>query len=586
MSLAVAAFVVCFSARPFFVSAWRHLRQGALVMDLPVALAIGLAFLASAWATWSGQGQVYFDSVVMFTFFLLLGRFLEHRARRRQDISWADAEDSLPAAVSTWSGDRWETVPRARLRVGDRILVRAGETVPVDAQLDTGGGAVKEDTFNGEQLPRQVAPGDTLYAGTIAVAGALEARVLANYADTRLAALQHSVDLAQGEKPPLVQLADRVAAWFIGAILLIAAATALLWSQLDPTRALWVTLSVLVISCPCALALATPAALASAAAALRARGIIVRGENALEALARATHVIFDKTGTLTEGRLSLARVDPLADTDPDECLAIAAALQRYACHPVAQAFQGIEAAAGFSAVDYTVGAGLNGSRQGIRYRMGSEGFCRQLAATLPPPPDGEHYWTALCRDDQPLAWIGLDDSTRSEAADVLSELSARGLAVELLTGDGSARGPALSASLGITRANYGQTPEGKMAHVQELQVSGAVVAMVGDGLNDAPVLSLADASFAVAGATDLARTQADFVLVGGGLGQVVRTWKTARRCRGIIAQNLAWALTYNLCALPLAVAGLVPPWAAAIGMSLSSLLVVLNSLRLNNPSPD
>jgi len=586
VSLLVASFVVLFSARPFFTTAWRHLRQGALVMDLPVALAIGLAWLASAWATISGTGQVYFDSVVMFTFFLLLGRFLERRARQRHNMTWFDAQGTLPDAVSALRGEQWQTVPRVQLQAGDIVLVRAGDTVPVDAQITSGESAVREDTFNGEPLPRSVTAGDTIYASTVNVEAALQARVLGSYLESRLAALQRSVDQAQTGKPRLARLADRVASWFVGAILLITTATALVWSQLDPGQALWVTLSVLVISCPCALALATPAALTSAASALRASGVIVRGENALEALARATHLIFDKTGTLTEGALVITRVELLGDMAREQALAIAAAMQRYSSHPVARAFGEVEAAVGLQEVEYQVGAGLEASLDGHRYRMGSEPFCRSRAPGLTPPPREPLYWIALCRDSRPLAWIGLEDRTRAEARAVVAAAKDANMEVQLLTGDSSPQGPLLARELGIEQVRSGLEPQQKMAHVQALQEAGAVVAMVGDGLNDAPVLGVADASFAVASATDLARTQADFVLVDGDLHSITTTWRKARQGRRIIVQNFAWALLYNLCAIPLAACGLVPPWAAAIGMSMSSLLVVGNSLRLNNKPID
>ena len=281
VSLPVAGFVVFYSARPFFVAAWRHLRQGALVMDLPVSLAIGLAFAASAWATVSGTGHVYFDSVVMFTFLLLLARFLEQRARQKQTFVWSDAQSSLPSAAVVRRNADWITVPRMQLLPGDTILIKTGQTIPVDARVSAGVSAVREDTFNGEHLPRAVEPGATIYAGTVNVEGVLQAEVLTDYAGSRLATLQRSVTMAQTEKPRLAIIADRIASWFIAAILLVTTVTGLVWLQLDPDKAFWIALSVLVISCPCALALATPAALTSAAAALRARGVIVRTENAL-----------------------------------------------------------------------------------------------------------------------------------------------------------------------------------------------------------------------------------------------------------------------------------------------------------------
>ena len=581
VSLPVAGFVVYYCAQPFFLSAWRHLRRGNLVMDLPVALAIGLAFLASTWATISQSGQVYFDSVVMFTFLLLLGRFLERRTRQRQAFTWFDAQSSLPSAATARRAGHWIAIPRMQLQAGHTILINAGDMVPADARIRVGSSAVKEDTFNGEHLPRPVTKGDIVYAGTINVEEALEADVLGDYRDSRLAALQRSVDMAQTAKPRLEKLADRIASWFVAGILLITAMTAVAWSQIAPEQAFWITLSVLVISCPCALALATPAALASAANALRARGVIVRGENALESLAHCTHLLFDKTGTLTEGVLGITRVELFGDASEQEVLAIAAALQHYSTHPVAAAFASIHGASGFDQVTYVVGAGLEAHRAGVTYHLGSGPFCRQLLAAFPDAPDNELYWIGLCSEGAALAWIGLTDTVRKEATAVINEARRNRLQVELLTGDSSLQGPQLARTLGIESVHSGQTPEQKMARVQQLQASGAIVGMVGDGLNDAPVLSLANASFAVTGATDLARTQADFIIVDGDLHQVMNAWEKARQCRRVIHQNFAWALGYNLCAIPLAAMGYVPPWAAAIGMSVSSLLVVGNSLRLN-----
>ena len=581
VSLPVAAFVVLYSARSFFSSAWRHLRQGSLVMDFPVSLAIGLAFSASVWATVTGTGQVYFDSVVMFTFLLLLARFLERRAHQRQLFIWSDAESNLPSAATARCDGQWRTVPRTQLQPQDTILIKAGESVPVDAQVIDGTSAVQEDTFNGEHLPRTVTAGDTVYAGTVNVEAALQARVLVDYKDSRLAALQQSVELAQVSKPRLAILADRIASWFIAGILLVTVTTAAVWWQINPDKAFWIALSVLVISCPCALALATPAALTNAANALRARGVIVRTENALEALSNCTHLVFDKTGTLTRGSLTIAEVLPLSDSERGAILATAAALQRYSTHPVAKAFRDIEEAGGCEQVAYHVGAGLEGRWSGSLYRMGSESFCRELVADFPARPTAPLYWIGLCREGAALAWIGLNDTVRPEASDVIDSARRMQLQVELLTGDSSPQGPALARALGIETVHSNQTPQQKMARVQYLQQHGFVVAMVGDGLNDAPVLGVANASFAVSDATELARSQADFVIVGGDLEKIVETLHKARQCRRIMLQNFAWALGYNLCAIPLAALGYVPPWIAALGMSLSSLLVVANSMRLN-----
>ncbi|MHA7817094.1 MAG: heavy metal translocating P-type ATPase [Pseudohaliea sp.] len=579
-SLLVAGFVVLFSARPFFQSAWRHLRQGALVMDLPVALAIGLAFGASVYATITASGEVYFDSVVMFTFFLLLARFAEKRLRYRDAFLWNDAEAALPAAVRVRAGDRVEQRPRQRLAAGDRVLVPAGEMVPIDGEVVDGTSAVREDTFNGEPLPRSVGAGDVVYAGTVNVEGGIELVASGSYRDSRLAALQRSIEAAATEKPRIAQLADRIAAWFIGTVLLATAATALTWWFLAPEKAFWIALSVLVISCPCALALATPAALANAAAALRRAGVIVRGENALEAVARASDVVFDKTGTLTAGQLAIDEIRLTGDLAEPEVLALCAALQAWSTHPLADAFRHVEAAPGVDAVRYHVGAGLEGKWRGQCWHLGSLAFCRRLCPRLDDPPEDGRYWIGLCSAAGASALIALQDPLRPAAAAVLADARARGLRLTLLTGDASGHGARLGAELAFDTVRTGLAPVEKSAAVAALQRTGAVVMMVGDGLNDAPVLRVADASLAVAGATDLARTQADFVVADGDLDRVSLLLSHATKCRSVIRQNLAWALGYNGVGIPLAALGHVPPWAAAIGMSLSSLLVVGNSLRL------
>lgn len=584
VSLGVTAFIVVFSARPFFSSAWRHLRQGTLVMDLPVALAIGLAFTASTYATLSGGGQVYFDSVVMFTFLLLLARFAEKRARLAGSLDWFDAESALPDAVLIRCGDDWQQRPRTLLDRGDRVLVRAGDTVPIDGVIDAGDSAVREEAFSGESLPRRVSVGDRVFAGTVNTDAALDITASGSYLDTRLAALQRSIETASAEKPPIAQIADRIAGWFIGGILLATAATAWAWYGIAPERALWTALSVLVISCPCALALATPAALSNAANALRRGGVLVRGEGALESMARVTHILFDKTGTLTRGELTITGLRCLGEVARDESLSLAAALQRYANHPIARAFDDIDPAADVTDVRFDVGRGVSGNWRGTDCRIGTASYCRDIAPSLGEPPADSGYWIALCARKRPLAWIGLEDTTRDEAAAVTAALRSRGATLELVTGDHSPQGGIMGRQLGFDSIHTGMSPQDKSAHVAGLQAAGTVVLMIGDGLNDAPVLRRANASIAVAGATDLARTQADFVIMDGDLHRITQIIDKAQQCRRTLYQNLAWALGYNVLGIPLAALGHVPPWAAAIGMSLSSLLVVANSLRLARPT--
>ncbi len=368
---------------------------------------------------------------------------------------------------------------------------------------------------------------------------------------------------------------------FIAAVLLATTATALVWWQIDPSRALWVALSVLVISCPCALGLAVPAVSTAAISKLFSAGFLVKHATALERLAEADHVVFDKTGTLTTGAFSIMEVVPLGATHKQQWLLdLASALQAHSNHPIAGAFADNGSRADVSDVQYHVGAGLEGYWQGQKLRMGSPEFCRAIAPTLETPPALPGYWVALCLAEQPLAWFALIDEEREEAAAVLDTLRSAGLGCELLTGDDSSQAREIGKRLEFEKVDTGLSPEDKLRRVAELQAQGHTVLMIGDGLNDAPVLKRADVSIAVAGATDLAKAQADFVIVDGDLGQVAYLRRVALATRRTIRQNFAWALSYNALGIPLAAMGLVPPWLAAIGMSLSSLLVVGNAARL------
>lgn len=588
VSLAVSTVVVLFSARGFFNNAWRHLRAGALVMDLPVALAIGLAWLASATATLRGDGQVYFDSIVMFTFLLLLTRYLERRVRLADSLLIDRADSLLPHTVQREQGSQWQPAARKTLRAGDRLLVLSGMVVPLDGVVVSGESALREDAFSGESQPRHVSPGSEVFAGTVNLEGTLVIQASGDYAQSRLAALQRCIDQAQLHKPQLARLADRIAGHFVAAVLLITASTAALWWFVAPERALWVALSVLVVSCPCALSLATPAALASSVSALRRSGILVLGEQALETLPLCTRVVFDKTGTLTEKSMRVQHIVCLHEAWSEASVqALAVAMQRFSNHSLASAFA-------TAPVDLPVpevmdarlraGAGIEATLGGVPVRMGSRAFLCELCPSFPDPPTAPLYWVGLCRGQEALAWLGLRETVRPEAQDTLQKLRRRGLSLSLLSGDNPAPVNEVAELLPFIDARAQQTPAEKRRRVSELQEQGEIVAMIGDGLNDAPVLRQADVSIAVAGATDLARAQADVIIVEGDLRQVDRVFAMAARTRRCVRQNFAWALGYNVLAIPLAALGWVPPWAAALGMSLSSLLVVGNALRLRQDS--
>jgi Cu2+-exporting ATPase len=585
ISLLFSIPVVLYSARPFFTAAARDLQRRQLGMDVPVALAIGLAFVASAWNTWLNQGQVYFDSVTMFTFLLLGSRFLEMTARHRA-ARLAEAQvRPLPATAVRLRADGGEdTVPVAELITGDRVLIRPGDTVPADGRVVEGTSSVDESLLTGESLPIAKTIGTCLIGGSVNVESPLILSVERVGADTVLSAILRLLDRAQSEKPRLAQLADRAAAGFVAALLVIAAVVSGYWWLHDSAQVFPVLLAVLVVTCPCALSLATPAAITAGTGTLIRLGLLTTRGHAVETLARATHILFDKTGTLTWGRPQLVNVEPLRELDRQQCLAIASALERGSEHPVGRALANLGAGVPAEQMQNTPGRGVEGSIDGRRYRIGKPDFVAELS-DIPAPAvvaTDEPGSTRITLGDEQglLAWLQLADELRPQAAETVTALQQLGLHVILLSGDQPDTVTAIARRLGITEARGGLLPEDKLAYSRELQRRGAVVAMVGDGVNDAPVLAAAAVSIALGSGTVVAQTTADMVLLSENLGTLVQGVKTTRRTLTIIRENLGWAILYNVIALPLAAGGWLTPWMAAVGMSLSSLLVVGNALRL------
>ena len=586
-SMVIATPVILYAARPFFVAALRDLRTRHLSMDVPVSLAVGGAYLASIWATVTDSGEVYFDSVTMFTFFLLIGRYLEMQARHRTGRAGNAMLNLLPASAIKIVDGEETMVPAKELSIGDQVLIKPGHTVPADGKIVAGSSSIDESALTGEYLPIRKELGENVIGGTINVENPITLEVTQVGAETQLSSIVRLLERAQEDKPKVAQLADRFASYFVSAVLLTAATVGVSWWLISPEDAFWITLSVLVVTCPCALSLATPTALTAATGTLRQNGILITRGHVLESLARATHIVFDKTGTLTEGNLTLQETRSLTEHKNDEHLQIAATLEKHSEHPIAQAFHTVVSDYKVDNLQATLGQGLEGLIDGIRYRIGkpeyAHGAC-DSGSPLPELPAQSGQWLLLCSEKGPQAWFRLNDQIRPEAADTIKHLQTLGLQCEMLTGDSSSAVGEVAAILNIDHVVSGVSPEQKLAHIQQLQQNGAQVIMVGDGINDIPVLAGAQTSIAMGSATDLAKTNADGVLISADLLRLVDAIKLSRKTRSVIRQNLGWAAGYNFLALPLAALGFVAPYMAALGMSLSSLVVVGNALRLSKLS--
>ncbi|MDH3265509.1 MAG: heavy metal translocating P-type ATPase [Gammaproteobacteria bacterium] len=577
VSFVVTTPVVFYSARPFFAGAWRGIVSRMPGMDLPVSIAIAAAYTGSVYAMLTSGPAVWFDSVVMFVFFLTLGRFLEMRARHRSIDRSTALSTLLPNTVNKVDADGETTIPSSQLVSGDVLLVRPGESIAADGILIEGTTTLDEALLTGESEPLAKSAGDALIAGSINLDGLIRMRVEKTGSDTTLGAISRLSERARYARPAFVQTADRVASYIVIAILLIAVLVATSWYFIAPDRAFVITLSVLVVTCPCALALATPAAFATAGTRLSELHLLITNGNAIEAMSRARRILFDKTGTLTRGapEITAIQVFDKARTE-QQCLQIAAAIETVSTHPIAIAFS--IAANEVVATDQRVaiGNGVAGTIDGQRWRLGRHAFATG------DERDGDTLTTVyLATNNKLVARFDLNDEIRPGAMATLAELRSLGLRPALVSGDNAAAVQRVAGILDIDDYHSGCSPGDKLEIIRAAQNAGDTVIMVGDGINDAPVLAGADASVAPVHGALLAQTSADVILLGESLAPLVLGIRLARKTMRIVRQNLAWAVVYNAVALPLAAGGLVPPWAAAIGMSASSLIVVLNALRLS-----
>lgn len=587
LGLLVATPVVFYSAQPFFAGALRGLRARRPGMDVPIAAAVALIYAASVFAAFNGMSEVYFDSVSMLVFFLLAGRYLEMRARHHAgDLSDALIRQIPSTATRLRADETLEQVNALELQPGDTVHVAEGGIVPADGSLVSAQCHVNEALISGESVPQYRSRGQTLISGSVVINGPVRMKVERVGMDTVLAGITTLVQRAQAERPRLATEGERAATFFVTRVFMLAALTAAIWGLIDPARAFSATVAVLVVSCPCAFALAVPAAITRALVVLARYQVLVVRPDAIEALAQATHVIFDKTGTLTHPELSVNDIDPFGGISRADALDLAAALSEQSRHPLARMISQM-ATNGQSlhaeAVSESVGQGLSGVVSGRALRLGRPAFALPAGVAV----ELDNSALLLADEHGPLATFHFGESLRSDAGDAMNQLRAQGLQIEIVSGDRPEKVAAIARSLGISHWRAQQSPADKLARLTALRAQGARVIAVGDGINDAPVLAGADVSIALASGTELAQVCSEIVLTGKHLSAIAQARLIAINTRANLRQNQLWALGYNITAVPLAALGFVPPWLAALGMSLSSLVVVLNALRIGrHDAPD
>lgn len=571
-SLLITLPVVIYAGGPIFRAALAQLRAGRPAMDVPVGLGIGAALAASVWNTFAASGPVYYDAVTMFIFFLTTARFVEQMSRHEvgtvtEALAWL-----LPARALRVVDGRTQAVPVSSLRPGDELLVNQGDLVAADGVLATGDSVFNESCLTGESAPMRRGVGAAILSGSINLGASVRVRVTATGEATELAAVLRLLERSRQAKPRLLTLAERVARWFSVAVLAIAGLVSVLWLLIRPEVALANTIAVLVVACPCALSLAGPAVVAAANTALARLGLLPISATALEQLTAVRHVLFDKTGTLTTGRPEIQVRVARAGESEEALLAVAAALERGSSHPLALAFRSHEQA-GIQGeqLEETAGQGVQGLVAGRRYRLGRGEFAGVGSAA-----DG----VCLADNQGLLAEFAIHDAVRPEARAAVDALRSLGLGVEIASGDAQGAVARVARELGIGQWQARLSPGGKVARLAALQAAGTPVLMVGDGINDAPVLAAADVSIVMRSGSALAQTAGDLLLLDNAWLAVPRAVAVAHRARQILRQNLVWAATYNLVAIPIAALGWLPPWLAALGMSASSILVVLNARRV------
>lgn len=592
-SLALCIPLLLFSSSLFINNAWRDIKNHRVGMDVPVALGMLIAFIASVYHTFIDQGAVYYDSVSMFTFFLLVSRYFEIVTRKRSTEHTESLLNLTPAVATKISGDdEQQIIPVAELLVGDHILVRAGENIAADGIVIRGTSGVNESLVTGESTPVTKDPGDEVIGGSSNTENALVVKISHTGDETVLASIHRLLDEAQKNKPQIALLADAIAVRFVIFILIIASLVAFYWFNNGSDLWLEYTVATLVVTCPCALSLATPSALTAASGQLAKLGLLPVRSHVLETLAKATDFVFDKTGTLTKGELTLIRVDTLSELDEQQSLDIAAALEAESEHPLARAIIARatmkEKNKPLHASDCinTPGSGISGIIDDKPWHIGNLNYIGQQAELKNSDKalkavDDDITSIMLASDSEVVAILYFEDRIRNEASEMVSQLHHHGVHTHLLTGDHKTIAAKVAQQLKIENVTAETRPNSKLEYLRQLQQQDKTVVMTGDGINDAPVLAGADVSIAMGSGSELTTTNADMVLISNDVLHIASGFRLAKKTSNIIKQNLSWAIIYNLIAIPAAAMGYVQPWMAAIGMSLSSLIVVLNALRLS-----
>ncbi len=588
VSLILTIPIVSYGAWPFYSGAISALKAHRLSMDVPVAIAIILAFIASCWATFSHSGEVYFESVAMFTFLLLIGKFLEFRARNRAAEISANLLKLMPMTATRiirnadGTDNKEEYVIARKLQPFDHVIVKPGETIPADGIIISGKSQINEAMLSGEQLPISKSSGAEVYAGTINGDGNLTVEVKHASGQSFLSQLIRMSEASQTHKPKIAQRSDKIAQYFVAVILSSAIASAIYWQQHLPEQAFWITLSVLVATCPCALSLATPTALTCATTRLNRSGIMIKSPHVLETFPEIDCFAFDKTGTLTTGDFVIDEIVVMDNQySHPEILAFIAALESHSEHPIAKAFHSYrDVNHQVTNVEVISGAGITGNIADKELVVGKPAWLHELGVISHEQVVlFAHAQCLLAIDNQLVAIISLQDDIRSDAKQLINSLHQQQINTMMLSGDNQIGCQRVQHHVDINKVYSQLSAVDKMDKITSLQ-NDKTIAMVGDGINDTPVFGAAHVSLAMGAGTDLAKSGADVILLNNKLSAINTLQNVAIKTKHIVWQNYGWAFAYNAIVLPLAVSGHITPYMAVIGMSLSSLLVITNSLRL------